>query len=92
MRIRPKATHFFMCNHTSSNKELISNNGASKNISSNVKHILSAPAVDKSTAPKGIYGTYRLDVLVLNALTTIVVLTIATATTTAIYIISISMS
>ena len=34
-------------------------------------------AVEKSTAPTGIYGSYRLDVLVLDALITISVLTIA---------------
>ena len=34
-------------------------------------------AVEKSTAPTGIYGSNRLDVLVLDALTTIAVLTIA---------------
>ena len=49
-------------------------------------------AVEKKTAPKGTYGSYRLGVLVLNALTTIVALTKATATTTLTYIISNSIS
>ena len=49
-------------------------------------------ALEKSTAPVGIDGSYKLDVLVLNALTTIAVLTIATATTTPINIASNNLS